>query len=45
MTESNIDSYTIEDVIMPMPGHNIRMPGNEDLKSIYEEILKKDGIC
>ena len=44
VTEDNINSYTIEDVVMPMIGHDIRMPKNEELGQIYTEILLKDGV-
>ena len=44
VTEENIAEYTIEDVVMPMVGNNIRMPRNADIAAIYQELLRKDGI-
>ena len=44
VTEENITDYTIEDVVMPMVGSNIRMPRNADIAAIYHELLRKDGI-
>ena len=44
VTEDNITDYTIEDVVMPMVGSNIRMPRNADIAAIYHELLRKDGI-
>ncbi|OUM59091.1 hypothetical protein PIROE2DRAFT_15476 [Piromyces sp. E2] len=43
VTSDNIDKYTIYDVVLPMPGHDIIYPDN-DIKDYYEELLKKDGI-
>jgi len=43
ITSDNIDQYTIYDVVLPMPGHDIIYPNN-DIKDYYEELLKKDGI-
>lgn len=44
VTEENIADYTIEDVVMPMVGHDIRMPKNEDLVKIIHDLMTKDGI-
>ena len=44
VTAENISEYSINDVVMPMPGHCVRMPENSDLKAMYEELLRKDGI-
>lgn len=44
VTEENIAEYSIEDVVMPMVGNNIRMPRNADIAAIYQELLRKDGI-
>jgi len=43
ITSNNIDKYTIYDVVLPMPGHDIIYPDNE-IKEYYEDLLKKDGI-
>lgn len=44
VTEENIGEYTIEDVVMPMVGHDVRMPKNEELLRIIHDLLTKDGI-
>ncbi|ORX55365.1 tRNA pseudouridine synthase D [Piromyces finnis] len=43
ITSENIDKYTIYDVVLPMPGHDIIYPENE-IKNYYEDLLKKDDI-
>jgi len=43
ITKENIDKYTIYDIVLPMPGHDIIYPDN-DIKEYYENLLKKDGI-
>jgi tRNA pseudouridine13 synthase len=35
--------FTIKDVILPLPGHNIKLPTN-DIGSFYLNLLSKDGI-
>ncbi|RLM86859.1 hypothetical protein C2845_PM04G28890 [Panicum miliaceum] len=35
--------YTFEDVVLPLPGSETLLPGN-DVAGIYHEIAKKDGI-
>ncbi|KAL6657539.1 hypothetical protein ACP70R_005319 [Stipagrostis hirtigluma subsp. patula] len=35
--------YTFEDVVLPLPGSETLLPGNE-VAGIYHEIAKKDGI-
>ena len=32
LESNNIDSYSIEDVLLPLPGHNILYPHNESRK-------------
>ena len=44
ITEANISEYSIEDVVMPMIGHNTRLPENEELRQIILDILKADGL-
>ena len=44
VTEENISEYSIEDVVMPLVGNNIRMPRNAEIAAIYHELLRKDGI-
>ncbi|RNA28268.1 pseudouridylate synthase 7 -like protein [Brachionus plicatilis] len=43
LTENNLECYSIEDVILPLPGHNILYPQNE-IKDFYVEVLKSDGL-
>ena len=40
VTEANLADYAIEDVVMPMVGHSIRMPPNADLAAIYADLLQ-----
>jgi len=44
VTEANIAEYTIEDVVMPMIGHEVRLPPNAELAQIYQDLLTKEGI-
>ena len=44
VTEENIGKYTIEDVVMPMVGHNVNLPKNVELAKIITDLLLKDGI-
>ena len=44
VTVENIDKYSIYDVVMPIPGHKVSVPPNEDLKTIYLDFLKADGL-
>ena len=44
VTDANINDFTIEDVVMPMVGHDVNLPKNEDLKKIIIDIMKADGI-
>lgn len=44
VTEQNISQYTIQDVVMPMVGNNVKMPKNEELTKIISDLLIKDGI-
>jgi tRNA pseudouridine13 synthase len=45
LTEEDISSgsYTIHDVIMPLPGWNIDYPAG-DIGELYTKILKEDGL-
>lgn len=31
ITATDIDAYTIEDVVLPLPGYNVQLPDNEVL--------------
>lgn len=37
------DRYSIEDVVLPIPGASIEYPHNE-MESIYHEIAQRDGV-
>ncbi len=41
--ESNIDKYTINDVLLPLPGYDISYPSNE-VADWYTELLAVDGL-
>ncbi|KAJ0407619.1 hypothetical protein P43SY_010160 [Pythium insidiosum] len=43
VTEENRSAFTIYDVVLPLPGYDIKLPEN-DLKDRYEEILQRDGV-
>lgn len=44
VTEGNIGNFTINDVIMPIIGHKVKLPKNEHLRQIYEKIMKEDDM-
>jgi len=44
VTEGNISNFTINDVIMPIIGHKVKLPKNEQLRQIYEKIMKEDDM-
>ncbi|KAE9325965.1 hypothetical protein PF008_g16756 [Phytophthora fragariae] len=43
LTEDNVDEYSIEDVVLPLPGHAIKYPTNE-VGAAYRKMLTTDGI-
>ncbi|KAI9260830.1 pseudouridine synthase [Sporodiniella umbellata] len=43
LTEQDVNDYTIDDVVYPLPGTQSVYPENE-MKSIYERVLAEDGI-
>ncbi|KAI7874417.1 tRNA pseudouridine synthase D [Lichtheimia hyalospora FSU 10163] len=43
LTEDDLNSYTIEDVVYPIPGHRTVYPKNE-MGDIYRDLLEKDQI-
>ena len=43
ITEEELESVKIEDVVLPMPGHNVIYPNNV-IKQWYEELLAVDGL-
>jgi hypothetical protein len=40
VTEENIGNYTIEDVIMPIIGHKVKLPSHPEMRKIIEDIMK-----
>ncbi|TMW60275.1 hypothetical protein Poli38472_000317 [Pythium oligandrum] len=43
VTADNMDQYSIYDVVLPLPGYDIKYPENA-LRARYEEILAADGV-
>ncbi|KAL3669682.1 hypothetical protein V7S43_005064 [Phytophthora oleae] len=43
LTEANVDQYSIEDVVLPLPGHAVKYPSNE-VGAAYRKMLTTDGI-
>ncbi|GMF15057.1 unnamed protein product [Phytophthora lilii] len=43
VTEANVNQYSIEDVVLPLPGHAVKYPSNE-VGSAYRKMLTTDGI-
>lgn len=43
ITEDELENIKIEDIVLPMPGHNVMYPNNV-IKQWYEELLAVDGL-
>lgn len=45
LTKEDVESgkYTIFDIVMPLPGHDITYPKNS-MEQLYTELLEKDGL-
>lgn len=43
LTETDLDKYTIFDVVMPLPGTDVAYPGGK-LGERYREFLSLDGL-
>ena len=44
VTHENIKEFQLSDIVMPMIGHDVRLPTNRDLQQIIVDIMEKDGI-
>jgi tRNA(Glu) U13 pseudouridine synthase TruD len=44
VTEENKGQYALEDVIMPLIGHKVKMPSNPEMKQLYETIMAEDQM-
>lgn len=43
LTEANVHEYSIDDVVLPLPGHSIVYPANE-IGAAYQKMLMTDGV-
>ncbi|KAI9907539.1 hypothetical protein PsorP6_016537 [Peronosclerospora sorghi] len=43
VTPENLSQYSIYDVVLPLPGYNVRYP-EHSLKERYDELMKKDNV-
>ncbi|KAI9908028.1 hypothetical protein PsorP6_016495 [Peronosclerospora sorghi] len=43
VTEATVGQYSIDDVVLPLPGHAIKYPGNA-IGAAYRKMLTTDGI-
>jgi tRNA pseudouridine13 synthase len=43
LTDENVADYSITDVVLPLPGYDIRYPEN-DSGTWYKELLAADGM-
>ena len=44
LTAEEVGDYSINDVLMPLPGYKAIFPANEELKKIYIDLLEADGL-
>jgi hypothetical protein len=44
VTENNISEFKLSDVVMPLIGHDVRLPSHQGLQQILIEIMQKDGV-
>ena len=44
VTKENIHQYNLDDVILPILGHKVKMPSNSEIKSIFEKIMAEDNM-
>ncbi len=43
MNEDNKARFSVYDVVLPLPGHDVILPSN-DTRVWYEELLQEDGL-
>jgi len=43
LTEDNVDEFQISDLVLPLPGYDVRYPDNE-VAAWYHELLAADGF-
>ena len=44
VTDENISEFELSDVVMPMIGHDVRLPSHQGLQQIFVDIMQKDGV-
>lgn len=44
VTAENIGNYTIEDVVLPIVGHKVKMPTHPEISKIISDIMAEDGM-
>lgn len=44
VTQENINNFNIEDVVLPIVGHKIKMPENEEICQIITDIMAEDKM-
>jgi tRNA pseudouridine13 synthase len=44
VTPETVKDFALADVVMPMLGHDVKLPKNEQLVGIYNSILEADGL-
>ena len=42
--EKNIADFSIYDVVLPLPGHDITYPANQVVTGWYTQLLEADGL-
>ena len=40
----NENKYTIYDIVLPTPGYDVQYPENPELKNVYVDVMKNDGL-
>ena len=43
VTESNLSQYNIQDVVLPLPGHDVLYPDNDGKFSVQNVVLPLPG--